>query len=214
MATLATVTEDETCRSLANGILAQTAGRDAAVNVRNAATVGGTMVVAPVDSEFILALLALAAELDTRSALSERTTTQSLDRFLADPAAALDGGLVTEVRLHVPRCATGGLAHVGRTPSDRPIVAAAAVVTGDPAAARIALGGVALLPLLVELAPAMPGASSLLGQEAAVTQAIATAEPYADFRGTVEYRRAMGELMAARALEQAVAHYERVWEVQ
>jgi CO/xanthine dehydrogenase FAD-binding subunit len=214
MATLATVTEDETCRSLANGILAQTARRDAAVNVRNAATVGGTVVVAPVDSEFILALLALAAELDIRSAQSEQTVTQSLDRFLADPVAALDGGLVTQVRLHLPQRATGGLARVGRTPSDHPIVAAVAVVTGDMPAARIALGGVTLRSLVVELKPAQPDAGSLLGQEAAVTQAIATAEPYADFRGTAEYRRAMGALMAVRALEQAVTNYERVWEVQ
>ncbi|MCK4832442.1 MAG: FAD binding domain-containing protein, partial [Anaerolineales bacterium] len=67
MATLAEVTRDDTCRSLASGILARTAKRDATVNVRNAATVGGTVVVAPADSEFILALLALAAELAVRS---------------------------------------------------------------------------------------------------------------------------------------------------
>jgi CO/xanthine dehydrogenase FAD-binding subunit len=89
MVTLAAVTENETCRSLANGILAQTARRDATVNVRNAATVGGTIVVAPVDSELILALLALAAELSVQS---EEITTWSLYQFLADPVAALNRG--------------------------------------------------------------------------------------------------------------------------
>jgi CO/xanthine dehydrogenase FAD-binding subunit len=207
MATLAAVTEDETCRSLADGILAQTARRDAAVNVRNAATVGGTVVVAPVDSELNLALLALAAELSTTSAQSEETTTLSLDQFLADPAAALDGGLVTLVRIHVPGRAIGGLARVARTPSDHPIVAAVAVVTEDTAAVRIALSGVAPRPLLVEFERPEAAAE-------AVAQAIAIAEPYADFRGTAGYRRAMGALMAKRALEQAVASDKSVGGVQ
>jgi carbon-monoxide dehydrogenase medium subunit len=207
MATLAAVTEDETCCSLADGILARTARRDAAVNVRNAATVGGTVVVAPLDSEFILALLALAAKLSTHSAGSEEATTESLYRFLTDPVAALDGGLVTQIRIHLPPRAAGGLARVGRTPSDHPIVAAVAAIIEDTGAVRIALGGVATRPLLVELD--RPEAA-----EEAVAQAIAAAEPYADFRGTVDYRRAMGALMARRALQEAVANDKRVRGVQ
>ena len=204
MATLAAVTENETCRSLANGILAQTARRDATVNVRNAATVGGTIVVAPVDSELILALLALAAELSVQS---EEITTWSLYQFLADPVAALNGGLVTQVRIHLPLRAAGGLARVARTPSDHPIVAAVAVIAEDADAMRVALGSVARRPLLVELDPAMRDASSRLeAVEEAVAQVLATAEPYADFRGTADYRRAMGALMAKRALEQAVVN--------
>ncbi len=194
MATLAAVTEDETCRSLANGILAQTARRDATVNVRNAATVGGTVVVAPVDSEFILALLALGAELDVRSA---KTITWPLQQFLADPVAALDGGLATQVRIPLPPRATGGLARIARTPSDHPIVAAVAIVAEDSDGTRIALGGVAPRPLVVEFD--WPKAA-----EEAVAQTIAAAEPYSDFRGTADYRRAMGALMAKRALEQAL----------
>jgi CO/xanthine dehydrogenase FAD-binding subunit len=207
MATLAAVTEDETCRSLADGILAQTARRDAAVNVRNAATLGGTVVVAPVDSELNLALLALAADLSTQSACSEETTTWSLGQFLADPVSALDAGLVTQVRIHLPQRAAGGLARVVRTPADHSIVAAVAVVAEDNCAVRIALGGVAPRPLLVELDPAMRDASNRTEvADEAVARAIATAEPYADFRGTVDYRRAMGALMAKRALEQAAAN--------
>jgi CO/xanthine dehydrogenase FAD-binding subunit len=194
MATLAAVTEDETCRSLADGILAQTARRDATVNVRNAATVGGTVMVAPVDSEFILALLALGAELSVRSA---RTITWPLEQFLADSTAALNGGLATQVRIPLPARATGGLAHVVRTPSDHPIVAAVAVVAENPDGIRIALGGVAPRPLVVEFD--RPEAA-----EEAVAQAIAAAKPYSDFRGTADYRRAMGALMAKRALEQAL----------
>ena len=203
MATLAAVTKDETCCSLANGILAQTARRDAAINVRNAATVGGTVVVAPVDSEFILALLALGAEL---SVLSEETTTWPLHQFLADSMAALDGGLVTQVGIHLPVRAASGLARVARTPSDHPIVAAVAVITEDADAMRIALGGVARRPLLVEFD--RPEAA-----EEAVAQVIAAAEPHlqADFRGTADYRRAMGALMAKRAFEMALGERNQVF---
>jgi putative selenate reductase FAD-binding subunit len=192
MVTLAAVTEDETCRSLADGILAQTARRDATVNVRNAATVGGTVVVAPVDSEFILALLALGAELIVGS---DEVATWPLYQFLTDPVAALNGGLLTQVRIHLPLRASGGLARVARTPSDHPIVAAVAVIADDADAMRIALGGVAPRPLLIEFD--RPEAA-----EDAVAQAIAAAEPYADLRGTADYRREMGVLMAKRALKE------------
>jgi len=200
MATLAAVTESEDCRSLANGILAQTARRDGTVNVRNAATVGGTVVVAPVDSEFILALLALGAEV---SVYSGEMAAWPLHRFLADPvpsagsgqATPLNGGLVTRVQIPLPARAASGLARVTRTPADHPIVAAVAVVAGG--AGRIALGGVAPRPLLIEFD--RPEAA-----EEALAQAIAAAEAYADFRGTADYRRAMGAVMARRALEQAL----------
>ena len=193
MATLAAVIDDETCNSLAGGILAQTARRDATVNVRNAATVGGTVVVAPASSEFILALLALGTEL---SVCSKETVAWPLNQFLADPVAALDGGLATQVRIPLPTRASGGLARVARTPSDHSIVAAVAVIAEEPGAMRIALSGVGPGPLLVEFERAEEA-------EEAVAQAIAAAEPWADFRGTDEYRRAMGGVMAKRAFEQA-----------
>jgi CO/xanthine dehydrogenase FAD-binding subunit len=196
MTTLADVAEDDTCQMLANGILATTARRDAVVNVRNAATVGGTVVVAPTDSEFILALLAVNANLVVRS---ERVRSWALARFLADRTAALDGGLVTQAQVHLPLHAAGGLAHITRTPFDHPIVAAVAVIAEDADARRIALGGVAYSPLLVTF-------DRLREAEEAVAEAINAAEPWADFRGSAEYRREMGPLMAHRALQQAVAN--------
>lgn len=199
MATLAEVIRDDICHSLASGILARTAKRDATVNVRNVATVGGTVVVAPADSEFILALLALAAELAVRS---NGTTSLSLARFLS----ARPAGLVTQVRIHLPLRAVGGLARVTRTPADHPIVAAVAVIAEDQDAVRIALGGVAMQPLLIELEPAALGPSGRIeAATAAVDRAIDDSEPWQDFRGTAEYRREMGTLMAKRALAQAAA---------
>jgi CO/xanthine dehydrogenase FAD-binding subunit len=101
------------------------------------------------------------------------------------------------VRIHLPLRAAGGLARVARTPSDHPIVAAVAVIANDADGMRIALGGVAPRPLLIEFD--RPEAA-----EDAVAQAIAAAEPYADFRGAADYRRAMGAVTARRAFEQAV----------
>lgn len=210
MATLAAVTQDGTCRSLADGILARTAQRDATPNVRNAATVGGTVVVAPLDSEFVLALLALAAELTVQA---DGTKTWSLDQFLSGPTAALGRGLVTQVRIHLPLSASAGLARIGRTPSDHPIVAAVAAVAEDADAARVALGGVSPRPLLIEFKPTERRALLSQGwnRDAAkvVEKAIEAAEPYEDFRGSAEYRREMGILMARRALDRAIARSTR-----
>ncbi len=199
MTTLAAVTKDETCRSLADGILARTAHRDATVNVRNAATVGGTVIVASPASEFLLAMLALGAKLNTLapSVPSEKATTWSMYKFLSHPVAALNDELLIQIQIRLPAHASSGLARVARTPSDHPIVAAVAIVAEEPDAMRITLSGVGPHLLLVEFD--RPEA-----MEEAVDQAIADADPWADFRGTADYRHAMGALMAKRALEQAL----------
>jgi carbon-monoxide dehydrogenase medium subunit len=205
MTTLAEVVADESCRSLASGILAATARRDATVNVRNRATVGGTLVVAPVDSEFVLALVALAAEVTLQRGAGGHDLRRA-DQLLSAPdrGAILDGGLLTRVLIHIPLHAAGGAARVARTPSDHPIVAAVAVIAEDGDAIRIALGGVANHALLVTLDPAARPAPDLVEQgRQAAAEAIDSAEAYADFRGSAEYRREMGVLLAGRALAQA-----------
>lgn len=87
--------------------------------------------------------------------------------------------IVLEVQIATrERPMRGGHARLSRTPADRPIVAALAV--REPEGIRVALCGVADHPVLV-------------GQEYA---------PYADFAGSVEYRRAMAEVLVARAVNQ------------
>ena len=195
MATLAAVAEDVTCRTLAGGILAQIALSDATVNVGNGATVGGTVALALPDSEFVLALLALDAELSVQS---NGVGTWLLDSFLDNPTGLLDGALITQIRVTLPLHATAGRARVSRTPSDHPIVAAIAVIAEAKDALRIALGGVANRPLLVTFERAAD-------VEAAVRKAIELSPPYADWQGTVEYRREMGILLAVRAFKKAAA---------
>jgi CO/xanthine dehydrogenase FAD-binding subunit len=208
MTTLAEVVADDSCRSLADGILSAAARRDATVNVRNMATIGGTLVVAPVDSEFVLALVALGAEIIVQRAAGDGHRLQAARGFLAEPdrLAALDHGLITRVLIHIPLHVAGGMARVARTPADHPIVAAVAVIAEDADAVRVALGGVTRHPLPIELDPALRRHPGLVDKgRNAVAAAIDAAELGADFRGSAEYRREMGILLAGRALASAVA---------
>lgn len=103
-----------------------------------------------------------------------------------------------------------GESHVGRTPADEPIVAAFAAVELTErrvCQARVALTGV--WPKPVGLAHA---AANLIGGPldaegiAAVARAVAyEVAPDGDFRGSVEYRRAMAQVLTRRALERCLA---------
>jgi len=86
--------------------------------------------------------------------------------------------LIAEVRLPLASW-RGGAARVARTPSDRPIVAAYAAL--DAGVQRVALCGVAARPVL----------------------AGTPLDPPDDFKGSADYRRAMGEVMIMRALNEA-----------
>ena len=97
---------------------------------------------------------------------------------------------------------------MARTPSDAPIVVAAAMFAldhGRCAAARVALGGVAQMPILLpEIEAALVGQipSPDLFAEAG-SRAASLVHPIGDFRGSAEYRRAMAGVLTERALHQA-----------
>jgi carbon-monoxide dehydrogenase medium subunit len=191
-ATLAAVAAHDGCRHLASGILAEAVHRAAPANIRNTATIGGTIVCAEPESELLLALLALAA-LTVIDDGQPRPV--PLSDLLPDPRATIGRGLI--VKVHVPPlglAVKGGLARVARTPADYPIVAAAAVTDGT--AARIALGGVAPSPLLLRL-------SSPADLDQALAAALEDVDTPADFRGSADYRRAITPVLARRALARA-----------
>ena len=132
------VVEHPAAQQLAGGLLVRAARGEGPVNLRNAATVGGTVAAAAPDSEFYAALLALGASVVTSDGAQETITR------LEDLQEVT--GLITAVLLPITD-ARGGHARVARTPSDRPIVAALAVQTGS--GERVALCGVALRPVLL-----------------------------------------------------------------
>ena len=168
--TLTDVMENAVAAALADGLLARAARGEGPVNFRNAATLGGVVAGAATDSVLYAALLALGALVSSTAA--EHPVELS----------SFQTGKAIIIAVHVPLGdVRSGLACVARTPADRPIVAAVAVVAGD--ATRVAYCGLADRPILE-------------GTDA---------PPYADFRGSATYRQAMASVLRARALAQARA---------
>lgn len=171
-ATLSAVAEHPVAGQMAQAILQRTARYEGPINLRNAATVGGAVALAEMDGEFYTALLALDAQL----ILQDGEGIQSLP--LANFPGVPPGWLIT--RIDLPRQAVRtGHARVARTPSDRPIVAAVAVVKEGEG--KVALCGVGDRPLLA-------------GVEI---------NPPTDFKGSAAYRRAMAQIMQTRAMAEA-----------
>ncbi len=119
--TLTALVEHPVTGKLADGLLRRAAQGEGPVNLRNAATVGGVIAGAEADSEVYAALLALDATVTHVVAGRERSTP------LAQMADVQ--GLITSVTLPIVQGPVrSGHARVARTPADRPIVAALAVV--------------------------------------------------------------------------------------
>jgi aerobic carbon-monoxide dehydrogenase medium subunit len=178
MTTLTDLFEHETAGALADGILRRTAQYEGPINLRNAATLGGLVADAVMDSELYAALLALDASIVTSDGESESITTLASRTRPLLAGEAGRGSLITEIRIPLTEL-TSGHARIARTPMDRPIVAAVAV-TGD-GVERVALCGVAPRPILD-------------GE---------TLAPVSDFKGSAEYRQEMVAVMRQRALKEA-----------
>jgi len=127
------------------------------------------------------------------------------------PVEALLGGAVegtlTALHIPIPGPDTGcGEAHVARTPSDEPIVAAFALVRfggGVVEAARVALTGVAPEAVRRAEAPARLVGEPLTRERIAEVAGAIEDEvaPVGDYRGSEGYRRVMAGVLARRALE-------------
>lgn len=205
--TLQTLTEHPFIQAEGGGLLAEASRRSAPLSIRNIATLGGTVVVGETTSEVLLALLALDARLVIRTPLRRDI---SLDAFLADRQTQLPSqALLTEVYLPTLPAGCGtALVEISRAPRDRPIVNAAVVVVRRGQTchmARLALGGVAPHPIRLPGVEAMffhqPFEAELLIRAAqAVSEAI---DPPDDSRASATYRRAMGAVVAERALREA-----------
>lgn len=171
--TLSDIMAHPVAGTLAGGILRRTAQAEGPVNLRNAATLGGLVAGAEMDSELYAALLVLDAQVVLSDGEAETTI------LLAQLSSAdVAGKLITGVRVPIAN-QTSGHARVARTPSDRPIVAAVAVI-GD-GVERVALCGVAPRPVL----------------------STDTLDPATDFKGSAEYRLAMSAVVMQRALTEA-----------
>ncbi len=176
---------------------------------RNRATLGGALVAAAANDPLVVALLACDARLLLCSRAGYRTL--SLAEFIPDRQQLLAApALITDVVVPLPpgRLTGYALADVARTPADAPIVVAAAAISvayGACIHARLALGGIAPLPVRLPEVEALLAGQPLTADllAAAAARAAELVHPTGDFRGSTEYRKAMAGVLAERALQQA-----------
>lgn len=168
--------------------LAEACRTEAAWNLRNMATLGGTIVAASGRSPLAAALLALDAEVHTLPI--DRWST--LDTFL--DARGSDSGHRLLTRFRWPTAANLRFARVGRSPADAPIVLAA-LGRGPKGERRVVLGGWGPRPIRVLAAEEALAAGDAAGVGRAASQAYASA---GDAWASAEYRAEVASVIVRR----------------
>jgi len=161
--------------------------QEASYNLRQVATLAGTLVSADGRSPFATALLSLDAELELKKAVTPSEWV-SLGDFLPIRAERLSGRLISVVRL--PSNARLAYESVARTPVDLPIVCAA-LVRWPSGRVRLALGGFGEAPVLAFDGPEPSGL------EVAARDVYNSA---GDEWASAEYRQDVAAILAKRCL--------------
>ena len=184
-------------------VLAEACRHIGDVQVRNRGTVGGSVAHADPAADYLPVLVVTGATIVVRSTRGERAMPAS--EFLVDVmyTALEPDELLAEIR--VPKIGAGtGAAYrrLARVEGSFAIVNAAALV--GPGAVRVAIGGTAATPVLVDLTDVTGGQVNAASLDA-VASVVRTAvgEPFGDLNGDPEYRREMAVVFARRALEAA-----------
>jgi carbon-monoxide dehydrogenase medium subunit len=188
--------------------------RDAAAavgdaQVRNRGTLGGSLAHADPSADLTAAALALDAEIRVRSASGERSVGAD-DFFLGLWTTALEPGeVLTAVRFRVPEGSRGAYVAQRHPASGFALVGVAAVLEMDGDAcrsARLGVTGAGRAPFRLRGVEAALSGSSLDGE--AVRSACegageAVENPQSDVQASADYRRALTEVMARRAVLRA-----------
>ena len=171
---------------------------EAPLNIRNSATVAGTLVACDGRSTFAVILLALDAKIDIKEFEHRDLKDQSLRKApnlqarisnLGDFLPLRPRGLITMIT--IPLNVKLAFDYVSRTPADKPIVCAA-LAQWNSGRTRLALGGYGKSPML-----AMDGTESE-GLETAARNAFYEA---ADEYASAEYRMDVASTLAKRCNE-------------
>jgi carbon-monoxide dehydrogenase medium subunit len=183
--------------------------------VRNLATVGGNLAHGDPANDHPATMLALGAEVVARGRGGERRI--PITSFFTGPfATALrSDDILVEIRVPVPTERSGGAyLKLERKVGDFATAAVAVQITlrADGACERAGIGltNVGLTPIKAEKAEA-----ALIGRRLddkviaqAAQLAAGAAEPAADLRGSVEYKRDLVRVLTGRALRTALARAE------
>ncbi|MEW6028237.1 MAG: FAD binding domain-containing protein [Chloroflexota bacterium] len=162
---------------------------EAPLNLRNSATVAGTLVACDGRSTFACVLLALDAKLTTNHGPQTTGGSSSVISGLGDFLPLRPRGLITSVTL--PLNVKLAFETVSRTPADKPIVCIA-LAKWDSGRTRLAVGGFGRSPLL-----AMDGTESAGIEEAARNACHEATDEW----GSAEYRMDVAATLAKRCLE-------------
>lgn len=162
---------------------------EAPLNLRNAATIAGTLVACDGRSTFVSVLLALDARLELKKLDNStvETRTMNIGDFL--PLRDLQGSLITSIT--IPLNTKLAFDYVSRTPADKPIVCAA-LARWNSGRTRLVLGGYGKSPLL-----AMDGTES----EGIETAARNTFHEAGDEYASAEFRVDVAATLTRRCLE-------------
>ena len=183
------------------------------VRVRNRGTIGGSLAHADPTSEIGCCALATGAQVVARGPANDGQSDRTV------PAAGLFAGywattlagseIITDVLIPAARPGAGwSFQEMVRRTSDFAIVAVAVMVdlderTGELAAARVALAGVA--DRVVLAGPELTGSIADEDLDAAAARIAECLDPPDDVHASGKYRRRLARVLTARALRQACA---------
>jgi CO/xanthine dehydrogenase FAD-binding subunit len=182
------------------GALVQASHLEAGWNLRNVATLAGTLMSADGRSPLVTTLLAL----DTKVVLQPGGEELLLDEFLARRERQELDRLITTIAIGRPRWLA--CEQVARSPADRPIVCAAVAEIepeGRQRQLRVALGGYgsrAILLSTIERGPESENAADALGRLASEAYAQA-----GDAWASAEYRSVVAGVLVRRLIREGVA---------
>ena len=156
---------------------------EAPLNIRNTATVAGTLVASDGRSPFVTMLLAMDAKIEIL--VNRQSAIVNCGEFLLTHPS----GLITSIT--IPLNIKTAFEFVSKTPADKPVICAA-VAQWNSGRTRLTLGGYSKTPLL-----AMDGTEADGIQEAAANAYHEAEDEWA----SAEYRMDVAAVLAKRALE-------------
>jgi len=169
---------------------------EAPLNVRNSATVAGTLVSCDGRSAFVTSLLALDAKIEQK-ALENNKVVSHLSN-IGDFLPLRPRGLITSIT--IPLNAKHAFEYVARTPSDKPIVCVAVAGWGS-GRMRMAVGGYGKSPMLAMDGNLPSPAGRGIEGEGLVAAARNAFHEATDEFASAEYRMDVAATLAKRCLE-------------
>ena len=176
--------------------------------IRNRGTVGGSIAHADPSAELPVVLLALGGTVTLSSARGDRSVgaEEFFKGFLA--TAAEPDELLRSVSFPKSQSGAGfAFEEFSRRQGDFALSSVACVAehdSGTLTAARIALGGVAGVPVLVAGLGGLAGKSGVEALEQAARLADDAIDPVSDIHGSADYRRHLTRELVKRALRRAL----------